>query len=120
MSEFYERQLFYLAGFCVFSMGLEHYTSAKRKRQNQAKESPEDRLEHGKAASANLCGTLTRQYLVVYAIVMGAPFLFYFIKNQWLIGLGLGQARIGCRARMSTRFIGSSTSSPRGSLRCYS
>jgi hypothetical protein len=71
MIEFYELQLILLTLFCIFSLLLERLFSNRK--QQLTKETPEDRLENGKHwhGATNSLAALTRQYLVVYAIVMG-------------------------------------------------
>jgi hypothetical protein len=63
--EFYELQLILLGVFCVFSLFVERQV-ASRRHPNKT----HDHLENGKPGSVPL-STLARQYLVVYAIVMG-------------------------------------------------
>lgn len=76
MAPFYELQLMLLTGFCIFSLLLERQ-AAKQKRSLPKDRDPE-RLENGhghtRSGSASSHGglaTLTRKYLIVYAIVMG-------------------------------------------------
>ena len=69
-SVFYEKSLVYLSVICVLALLLDRYVRSSR--GNKVKESADDRLESGKqGASAAVLSTLTRKYLVVYAIVMG-------------------------------------------------
>lgn len=69
-SMFYEKSLVYLSVICVLALLLDRYVRSSR--GNKVKESADDRLESGKqGASAGVLSTLTRKYLVVYAIVMG-------------------------------------------------
>jgi hypothetical protein len=71
---FYERQLVILSSICVLSLILERYFSKPRQ---LPKQSPEERLENGSSprGSTNSLAILTRQYLVVYALVMGELFV---------------------------------------------
>ena len=64
---FYERQLLVLASFCVVLLGIERNVA---KGSIVAKESTENRRENGSRVSVR--SELTRKYLLVYAIVMGA------------------------------------------------
>ncbi len=66
-SGFYERQLLVLASFCVVSLGIERNVA---RGSTIAKESTDDRRENGSRVSVR--SALTRKYLLVYAIVMGA------------------------------------------------
>jgi hypothetical protein len=66
MVHFYELQLILLSAFCLFTISVERFLSnASHKRRLTAG----DRAEIGK--TSNLRAVLARQYLVVYAIVMG-------------------------------------------------
>lgn len=66
---FYETQLLILVCCCVFALIAEQILS-KRKKTNRT--AADARLEGGLGvSSANLLGKLTRQYLFVYAMVMG-------------------------------------------------
>ncbi|KAI3614122.1 major facilitator superfamily transporter domain-containing protein 5 [Moniliophthora roreri] len=80
MSNFYERQLLWLTGTCVFSLFVEHQVS-KRKQASNA----DARREKG---SSTMLSTLMRQYLVVYAIVMCAdwlqgPYVYSLYREQY-------------------------------------
>jgi hypothetical protein len=66
---FYEQQLLGLGVFCLLALTADRYV-AKSTKQLQSKISADDRLESGKSSSSALA-TLTRKYLLVYAIVMG-------------------------------------------------
>ena len=74
MPPFYELQLILLTSFCVISLLLERYAS---KHQSPAPSGPAPgRLESGQArapvAGSGVRSALTKKYLLVYAIVMGA------------------------------------------------
>lgn len=62
MSDFYEAQLLRLTVVCIVSLVVENYVN-KRKRGPDSREN----TKLGGSSTA----TLMRQYLVVYAIVMG-------------------------------------------------
>lgn len=70
MAGFYELQLMLLTGFCIFSLLAERYVS--RSKRPLTGRTPDDHLESGKVGSASAVAQLARQYLTVYAIVMGA------------------------------------------------
>jgi hypothetical protein len=74
MVQFYELQLVLLTGLCLFFLTVEHYASKNRKPKH--KELTGAHLESG--SNPNAFAALTRQYLVVYAIVMGESKLFLF------------------------------------------
>ncbi|TDL22756.1 DUF791-domain-containing protein [Rickenella mellea] len=96
-STFYELQLFVLAAFCVTAVFFEQ-RAAKRKEATAAA-SPERRVEgvengHGNGNgwkadhSSTAAAGLTRQYLIVYAIVMGAdwlqgPYVYSLYREQY-------------------------------------
>ncbi len=63
--DFYEWQLLVLASFFVVSLGIERHVA-------KSSISIEDRLENGSGVGSGVLSTLTRKYLLVYAIVMGA------------------------------------------------
>ena len=66
---FYESQLLVLATGCAISFGLERHVA---KNTRHAKETADERLENGKLGTGgSALSTLTRKYLLVYAIVMG-------------------------------------------------
>lgn len=66
---FYETQLLILVCCCVFALVVEQILS-KRKKENRA--AADARLEGGHGVSStNVHSKLTRQYLFVYAMVMG-------------------------------------------------
>lgn len=65
---FYETQLTVLVCCCVFGVLVEYILS---KRKKSARDTADARLENGGVSNANLLGKLTRQYLFVYAMVMG-------------------------------------------------
>jgi MFS transporter, MFS domain-containing protein family, molybdate-anion transporter len=65
--EFYELQLLLLGTFCIVSLILERRVSSKKSSTKS-----HEHLENGKVGSTpGSLSTLARQYLVVYAIVMG-------------------------------------------------
>lgn len=71
MVAFYELQLILLVISCLVFLLLEHHASS-RKRAATAKDYHADRLENGRSTvPVNALAQLTRQYLLVYAIVMG-------------------------------------------------
>lgn len=86
-SVFYEKSLVYLSIICVLALLLDRYVRSSR--GNKVKENADDRLESGKqGASAAVMSTLTRKYLVVYAIVMGAdwlqgPYVYSLYREQY-------------------------------------
>lgn len=71
MVGFYELQLLILVSACLFCLLVDRYASSTRRAP--AKDHDPDRLENGGSTTpVNALATLTRRYLVVYAIVMGA------------------------------------------------
>ncbi|KAH7887149.1 hypothetical protein F5I97DRAFT_1109915 [Phlebopus sp. FC_14] len=88
MFAFYELQLILLVSSCLSFLLLDHHVSS-RKRAAAAKDRHADRLEDGGSTTpANAVVTLTRQYLVVYAIVMGAdwlqgPYVYSLYREQY-------------------------------------
>ncbi|KAF8196104.1 hypothetical protein BJ912DRAFT_956324 [Pholiota molesta] len=83
---FYEQQLLGLGVFCLLALTADRYV-AKSTKQLQSKISADDRLESGKSSSSALA-TLTRKYLLVYAIVMGAdwlqgPYVYSLYREQY-------------------------------------
>ncbi|KAK7462850.1 hypothetical protein VKT23_007426 [Stygiomarasmius scandens] len=74
ITNFYERQLIILTSLCLLSLALERFLSKPRQ---LPKHSPEARLENGLGpkGDVNSLAALTRKYLVVYALVMGADWL---------------------------------------------
>jgi hypothetical protein len=66
---FYEWQLLVLASVFVVALGIERHVA----QSSISKESLEDSLENGsRVVGSGVLSTLTRKYLLVYAIVMGA------------------------------------------------
>ncbi|KAJ6586323.1 hypothetical protein DFH09DRAFT_255134 [Mycena vulgaris] len=87
--EFYEIQLLCLAIGCFVALIADRQAS-KSRRQLSAKDSREERAEGGLSGSgsASALAALTRQYLVVYAIVMGAdwlqgPYVYSLYHDQY-------------------------------------
>ncbi|KAF9479320.1 DUF791-domain-containing protein [Pholiota conissans] len=83
---FYEQQLLGLGVICLLALTADRYV-AKSAKQLQSKSSADDRLESGKTSSSALA-TLTRKYLLVYAIVMGAdwlqgPYVYSLYRDQY-------------------------------------
>jgi hypothetical protein len=71
MVGFYELQLIVLVSLCLIFILLERHVS-RRKESKEKDLHTAERLENGEpTASHNSLATLTRQYLIVYAIVMG-------------------------------------------------
>jgi MFS transporter, MFS domain-containing protein family, molybdate-anion transporter len=67
MVQFYELNLVLLVAFCLISLLLERHASGRKPLTKSF-----DHAEEGKAVSVpNGLASLTRQYLIVYAIVMG-------------------------------------------------
>lgn len=77
MVAFYELQLILLVSSCLVFLVLErHASSRKRAAAATAKDYHADRLENGGCtAPVNALAKLSRQYLLVYAIVMGELYL---------------------------------------------
>ncbi|KAJ7119928.1 hypothetical protein C8R43DRAFT_1099133 [Mycena crocata] len=73
---FYEFQLLWLSIGCLVALLADRHASQNR-RKLASKDSREERAEGGLTGSgtASALAALTRQYLVVYAIVMGADWL---------------------------------------------
>lgn len=68
---FYQYQVGIIAGFCFVALLLEKYTSNGKKSNPKGRQ--DDHLEDGSPAhsKSTSLAVLTRQYLAVYAIVMG-------------------------------------------------
>lgn len=68
MPGFYEQQLVVLTSFCLLSLLIDRHVT--RRKANKA---ADDSLEQGIPANSESksLATLTRQYLVVYGVVMG-------------------------------------------------
>ncbi|EGO03933.1 hypothetical protein SERLA73DRAFT_102290 [Serpula lacrymans var. lacrymans S7.3] len=88
MVAFYELQLILLVSSCLVFLLLERHVS--RKRSTATKDHyPADRLENGNPSPPlNSFASLTRQYIVVYAIVMGAdwlqgPYVYSLYREQY-------------------------------------
>lgn len=75
MVGFYELQLILLVSLCLIFLLLERHVSRRKELKEKDLHSAE-RLENGEpTASHNSVAALTRQYLIVYAIVMGMHLL---------------------------------------------
>ena len=72
LPEFYELHLIVLSIVCLLSLLADRYSKTNRK--------PKDVVDE-RLGSGNLT-TLTRQYLVVYGIVMGSS-PYYFHSDRW-------------------------------------
>ncbi|KAJ7238813.1 hypothetical protein B0H12DRAFT_1326754 [Mycena haematopus] len=88
-SKFYEHQLLWLSIGCLIALIADRRATAGRRRL-AAKDSREERAEGGLSASgtASALAALTRQYLIVYAIVMGAdwlqgPYVYSLYREQY-------------------------------------
>lgn len=68
MWDFYQSQVGVLAGVCLVAILLERYASNGKKSTSKGRQ---DDLEDGNVTHPNSLAVLTRQYLAVYAIVMG-------------------------------------------------
>jgi len=69
---FYESQLIVLATVCAISFGLERHVAKNARQHPHPKETADERLENGKlGVGGSALSTLTRKYLLVYAVVMG-------------------------------------------------
>ncbi|KAH7909156.1 hypothetical protein BJ138DRAFT_1155970 [Hygrophoropsis aurantiaca] len=87
MVAFYELQLILLVSACLVFLFIERHVSQKRTAAAKEQHSA-DRLENGSVAPLSSLATLTRQYLVVYAIVMGAdwlqgPYVYSLYREQY-------------------------------------
>ncbi|KAG1763695.1 hypothetical protein EDD22DRAFT_1042779 [Suillus occidentalis] len=88
MVGFYELQLILLVSLCLIFLLLERHVSRRKESKEKDLHSAE-RLENGEpTASHNSLATLTRQYLIVYAIVMGAdwlqgPYVYSLYREQY-------------------------------------
>ncbi|KZT07017.1 DUF791-domain-containing protein [Laetiporus sulphureus 93-53] len=88
---FYELQLICLVSFCLVSLLVERHLS--KRRANPKAELEEEDGHHvtstaATSGSGHVLSTLTRQYLIVYAIVMGAdwlqgPYIYSLYKEQY-------------------------------------
>jgi hypothetical protein len=114
MTQFYELQLILLTGFCISSLLLERYAS-KQKHSLTPKENRDSSVENGQGhnvSTSNPGGlaTLTRKYLVVYAIVMGElQFGLWFLVSL----ITCLKAPIGSKGHICTRCIENSTDFPK-------
>ncbi|KAG1861263.1 hypothetical protein F4604DRAFT_1882473 [Suillus subluteus] len=88
MVGFYELQLILLVSSCLVFLFLERHVS-RRKESKEKDLHTAERLENGEpTVSHNSLATLTRQYLIVYAIVMGAdwlqgPYVYSLYREQY-------------------------------------
>ncbi|KAG2156927.1 uncharacterized protein EDB93DRAFT_1221426 [Suillus bovinus] len=88
MVGFYELQLILLVFLCLIFLLLERHIS-RRKELKEKDLHTAERLENGEpTASHSFLATLTRQYLIVYAIVMGAdwlqgPYVYSLYREQY-------------------------------------
>lgn len=73
MWDFYQSQLCLLSVVCLVALLLERYASSGRKASPKGREDLEDGLAASPSTNPNTLAVLTRQYLIVYAIVMGGP-----------------------------------------------
>ncbi|KAF9051877.1 hypothetical protein BJ165DRAFT_1340856 [Panaeolus papilionaceus] len=85
--DFYERQLVVLSVLCGISLIVDRYVASKGKKQPHV-QSADERLEGGKTNASTALADLTRKYLVVYAIVMGAdwlqgPYVYSLYREQY-------------------------------------
>jgi hypothetical protein len=95
MTQFYELQLILLTGFCISALLLERYASKHQgpltPKENRDPVHLENGNGHTHSASTSSNGalpTLTRKYLVVYAIVMGRlQFQLHFLFNNLTVFL---------------------------------
>lgn len=86
MVGFYELQLVILVSACLFFLLIERHVSSKKRAL--AKDHDPDILENGGSTPINALATLTKRYLVVYAIVMGAdwlqgPYVYSLYREQY-------------------------------------
>ncbi|KAG0699543.1 hypothetical protein DFH29DRAFT_936099 [Suillus ampliporus] len=87
MVGFYELQLILLISLCLIFLFLERHVSRRKEKEKDLHTA--ERLENGEGAvSHNSLATLTRQYLIVYAIVMGAdwlqgPYVYSLYREQY-------------------------------------
>ncbi|KAJ2916535.1 hypothetical protein MD484_g3883, partial [Candolleomyces efflorescens] len=84
VTDFYELQLIILAIVCCIGLLVDRQLS----RASKAKETADDRLENGRQGSATAAAALSRKYLLVYAIVMGAdwlqgPYVYSLYREQY-------------------------------------
>ena len=99
MESFYESQLAVLALFCTVAVFLER-RAAKQKRLEERVDTialdASNASENGTAnggwradkGGSSPTSVLSRQYLVVYAIVMGEWVLCHFFRDVYVEGLG--------------------------------
>ena len=103
LPEFYELHLIILSVICLLSLLADRYSKKNRRLRDVVDE---------RQGSSSLA-TLTRQYLVVYGIVMGSSPYYYYslivgVANRILQGL------TGYKAHMCILYIENSTTFPRG------
>jgi hypothetical protein len=83
MIGFYESQLIFLTAVCLLTLTLERYASNLAANNNHKRLSKDlDRVDTGHLKGRSLLAALTRQYLVVYAIVMGECLSLSFNLEQ--------------------------------------
>lgn len=124
MVAFYELQLILLISSCLVFLLLEHHASSrKRAAAATARDYHADRLENGRSiVPVNALAQLTRQYLLVYAIVMGGlishPELHHADVSLFPAGLNRAgeQVLTGSRVHTFTPYTVSSTGCPKGWL----
>ncbi|PCH34970.1 DUF791-domain-containing protein [Wolfiporia cocos MD-104 SS10] len=83
---FYELQLICLIAFCLFFLLVERQLS--RGRQSNVKAPQHGERDTSPAAGGSVLSKLTRQYLTVYAIVMGAdwlqgPYIYSLYREEY-------------------------------------
>ncbi|KAK0480719.1 hypothetical protein IW261DRAFT_1419071 [Armillaria novae-zelandiae] len=85
MHGFYEQQLVVLTSFCLLSLLIDRHVTRRK-----SIKAADDSLEQGIPATSESksLATLTRQYLVVYGVVMGAdwlqgPYVYSLYREQY-------------------------------------
>jgi MFS transporter, MFS domain-containing protein family, molybdate-anion transporter len=76
MIGFYESQLIALTAFCLLTLTVERCLSKSNRTELSRELGAHNHVENGSLKGRGPLAALTRQYLVVYAIVMGE--LSYF------------------------------------------
>ncbi|TFK73430.1 DUF791-domain-containing protein [Pluteus cervinus] len=101
-SRFYERQLFFLVGTCFCALLFDHFVVSRwkskanpsgddsdtSKPRNSSGDRPDSAGEFPSAALKTSYGVLSKKYLLVYAIVMGAdwlqgPYIYTLYNSQY-------------------------------------